>query len=192
MFRDDILYTSATALAHAIRARVVSSAEVVEAYLQRIEAVKPQLNAIVQLNAEAARWQAREADAAFARGELTGPLYGVPLIVKDVFDTAGLISAVGLEERTAFVPTHDATVVARLRAAVGDPSRVNLQSLHAAYYTDDGISSCSKETIAAVLTTAQALAAQGLAVEEARPSRIAGQSRLPRATGGIWRFCPTT
>jgi Asp-tRNA(Asn)/Glu-tRNA(Gln) amidotransferase A subunit family amidase len=72
MSREELTYASATTLAHAIRTRVISSAEVTEAYLRRIEVVNPQLNAVVQLNAEAARMQAREADAALARGEPPG------------------------------------------------------------------------------------------------------------------------
>jgi amidase len=92
---DNLTYASATALAKAIREKQVSSLEVVDAYLQRIEAVNPQLNAVVQLTAETARMQARDADAALARGDLKGPLHGVPLTIKDSFDTAGTISTAG-------------------------------------------------------------------------------------------------
>src|SRR5919198_4243533 len=92
---DDLIYTSATELAAAIRAKHVSSAEVVHAYLRRIEAVNPRLNALVQVAADMARVQARAADAVLARGELTGPLHGVPFTVKDVCETAGIISAAG-------------------------------------------------------------------------------------------------
>jgi amidase len=114
---DNLTYASATALAKAIREKQVSSLEVVDAYLQRIEAVNPQLNAVVQLTAETARMQARDADAALARGDLKGPLHGVPLTIKDSFDTAGTISTAGTTGRAAYVPDRDATVVARLRAA---------------------------------------------------------------------------
>lgn len=114
---DELIYASATALAKAIRAKEVSAEEVVNAYLQRIEAVNPKLNAVVQLTAEAARAQAREADAALARGESKGPLHGVPMTIKDALETAGVVSAGGTKGRAVFVPTQDATVVARLRAA---------------------------------------------------------------------------
>lgn len=70
---EDLIYASATVLARAIRDKEVSSEELVNAYLQRIEAVNPTLNAVVQLTAEAAREQARDADAALARGEVKGP-----------------------------------------------------------------------------------------------------------------------
>jgi amidase len=64
---DDMVYASATALARAIRAKEVSSAEVVEAHLRRIDAVNPRLNAVVQVTAERARDEARAADAALGR-----------------------------------------------------------------------------------------------------------------------------
>lgn len=89
----------------------------VDAHLRRIEAVNPRLNALVQVARDAVRAQAREADAALARGEIRGPLHGVPFTVKDVCETAGLTSAAGLTARARFVPETDAVVVARLKAA---------------------------------------------------------------------------
>jgi len=114
---NELIYASVTALAKAIRAKEVSSREVVDAYLQRIEAVNPRLNAVVQVAADAARDQARAADSALARGEIKGPLHGVPMTIKDSLDTAGVISTGGTTGRRSFVPTRDATVVARLRGA---------------------------------------------------------------------------
>src|SRR5262245_36613031 len=114
---NELIYGSASALACAIRAKEVSAAEVVQAYIQRIEAVNPQLNAVVQLRAEAAQAEARAADAALARGQIIGPLHGVPMTIKDSLDTAGVITTGGTKGRAAFVPAQDATVVARLRAA---------------------------------------------------------------------------
>lgn len=108
---------SATMIARAIRTKLFSSVEVVEAHLSRLEAVNPQLNAVVQLAADAARQQAREADQAVTRGEVLGPLHGVPVTIKDSLDTAGMVSSWGTQGRAAFVPQQDATVVARLRAA---------------------------------------------------------------------------
>ncbi len=87
------------------------------AHLERIAAVNPRLNAVVQLDVEAALAQAQAADAARARGERLGPLHGVPFTAKDVIETAGLIAAAGLPERAAYIPTADATVAARMRAA---------------------------------------------------------------------------
>ncbi|MGI8550165.1 MAG: amidase [Dehalococcoidia bacterium] len=114
---DELTDASAATLAAAIRERAVSSVEVIESHLKRIAAVNPRINAVVQLSAETALAQARTADDALARGTLLGPLHGVPFTVKDTFDVAGMVGAMGIVERAAFVPAQDATVVARLRAA---------------------------------------------------------------------------
>jgi amidase len=115
----DLTSLSATSLASAIREREASSREVVEAHLRRIEAANPRLNAVVQLTGERALERARAADEALARGEAWGPLHGVPFTVKDWIETNDAICAAGRPERATFVPRHDATVVARLRAAGG-------------------------------------------------------------------------
>ena len=115
----DLTYASATSLAQAIRDRRVSSREVVEAHLRRIEALNPRLNAVAQLTAEAALSRARDLDDARARGETAGPLHGVPFTVKDWIETNDAVCAAGIPERREFVPQRDATVVARLRAAGG-------------------------------------------------------------------------
>jgi amidase len=109
---------SASALAQAIRARSISSVEAVGLCLQRIQAVNPLLHAVVQLSATALA-EAEAADQALARGEPVGPLHGVPFTVKDWIETAGLACAAGDEGRRHHVPLHDATAVARLRAAGG-------------------------------------------------------------------------
>jgi amidase len=114
---DELIYSSATELARVIQAKEVSSVEVVTAYLERIDAVNPKLNAIVQLTAETALEQARESDAAIARGEIRGPLHGVPITIKDSLDTAGVITTGGTKGRSSYVPKQDATVVTRLRSA---------------------------------------------------------------------------
>src|SRR5436305_14311542 len=75
---EGITSASASELAEAIRSKKLSSKAIVEAHLDRIAAVNPKLNAIVQLTAESARKEADEADAALARGEIKGPLHGVP------------------------------------------------------------------------------------------------------------------
>jgi amidase len=85
---SELIYASATTLAKAIRSKQVSSEEVVRAYVERIEAVNPKLNAVVQLTAETALAQARELDSALSRGEIKGPLHGVPFTVKDNIETA--------------------------------------------------------------------------------------------------------
>ena len=89
----------------------------VEAQLARVDAYNPGLNAIVTLDAAGARARARQADEALARGELWGPLHGVPVTVKDSFATAGMRTTAGYSPLSAWVPDADATVVALLREA---------------------------------------------------------------------------
>jgi amidase len=135
---DNLTYTSAAALARAIRNKEVSSEEVVNAHLHRIETVNPRLNAVVQVVAEKARAQAREADAALARGKVVGPLHGVPMTIKDALDTVGVISTGGTQGRANLVPAHDATVVARLRKAGAILlGKTNTPELTLAYETDN-------------------------------------------------------
>ena len=114
---DELISASATALAKAIRAKKVSSVEVTEAHLKRIETVNSQLNAVVQLTADTARTEAQAADAAWARGQSKGPLHGVPMTIKDSLDTKGVITTGGTKGQKTRMPTQDATVVARLRSA---------------------------------------------------------------------------
>jgi len=114
---DQLIYGSATKLAKAIRAKEISSREVVDAYLKRIAEVNPKLNAVVQLSTETAHEQALKADEVVAHGDILGPLHGVPITLKDSFDSAGIVSTGGTMGRKAFVPLQDATVMTRLRVA---------------------------------------------------------------------------
>jgi amidase len=112
---EEILRLPARALADALRRGAVSSEVVVRAFLDRIEAVNPRLNAVVQLRAEAALSEARAADRVPA-GERRA-LHGVPMTIKDSLDTAGIVTTGGTKGRASFVPAADATVVRRVRAA---------------------------------------------------------------------------
>jgi amidase len=114
---NDLIRASAVQTAGAIQAGKVSSEKVVSAYLERIVAVNPSLNAVVWTNGTAALQRAREADAALARGEVWGPLHGVPMTIKDSFETAGAVTTAGTTGLASHIPERDATVVARLRAA---------------------------------------------------------------------------
>jgi amidase len=114
----DTVFTSATALALAIRQREVSASEVLEAHLAQIAAHNAALQAVVTLDTERARRRARDADAALARNELWGPLHGVPFTLKDAFATAGVRTTTGVPFLD-HVPAYDSTVAARLKAAGG-------------------------------------------------------------------------
>ena len=135
---DEIIYASATRLAAMIRRKELSSLEVVEACLRRIDEVNPQLNAVVHSLADSARVEAREADAALAKGEIKGPLHGVPMTIKDAWDTAGVPSTGGTAGRKDYRPAQDATVVARLKAAGAVAlGMTNLPELSMAWESDN-------------------------------------------------------
>jgi amidase len=110
-------YASASEVAAAIRAGKVSSLELTKLALDRIERLNPKLNAVVTVTAEEALRRAKEADAALAKGEVWGPLHGVPGTVKDTFETAGVRTTAGATFLKDYVPKQDAVAVARLRAA---------------------------------------------------------------------------
>ena len=114
---QDIVYSSAHEIAAGIRRREVSVSEVVAAHLAHIRTRNPALNAIVTLEEEAASRRARLADEALARGEVWGPLHGVPLTLKDCLAVAGMRTTAGFAPLADYVPSADATVTARLRAA---------------------------------------------------------------------------
>jgi amidase len=115
----DIVFSSTTQLATAIRGGHVSATDVLKAHLAQIDRHNPALNAVVTLDAERAYERAREADAALARGEFWGPLHGVPFTLKDAHATAGMRTTTGFPPLADFVPKVDSTVTARLKAAGG-------------------------------------------------------------------------
>jgi aspartyl-tRNA(Asn)/glutamyl-tRNA(Gln) amidotransferase subunit A len=116
--REEICYAPATELARRIRSKELSPVEVVQAHLERIEAINPRLNAIV-IFAQDALEQARAAESAVMRGGPLGPLHGVPYTLKDCIDTAGIRATRGSKLFEGFVPQADATVYTRLRQAGG-------------------------------------------------------------------------
>jgi amidase len=114
---DDPLFTSAKNLAAMIQSKKISSVELTELYLKRIELVNPKINAVVLMCRERALMEAKMADEMLAKGKSKGPLHGVPMTIKDSIDTAGVITTGGTLGRKNFIPAQDATVVARLRNA---------------------------------------------------------------------------
>jgi len=96
----------------------MSSVELVTAILSEIDRVNPRINAVVRL-ADDALDRARAADVDLAAGNLRGPIHGVPFTIKDSFDTAGVVTTAGTVGWHDRIPTLDATVVARLKAAGG-------------------------------------------------------------------------
>ncbi|MDQ6697971.1 MAG: amidase family protein [Actinomycetota bacterium] len=113
----DLDYATTTELTRALRDRVVSSRELLDHLLVRIDQYNPGLNAVVALDTDRARAAADAADSATAAGRATGALHGLPMTVKDVWETEGLVTTSGAPELKDHVPDRDALAVARLKAA---------------------------------------------------------------------------
>jgi len=113
---SEIVTRPAHELAVALRRREVSSRELLDCYLERVERLNPLLNAVVTLDPYGAQRAADAADAALARGDVYGPLHGVPMTIKDTYETAGIRTTCGLEAWD-HVPERDAEAVRRLREA---------------------------------------------------------------------------
>ena len=117
MATRDLCFTPAVELARLYRTGRTSPLEVTQAVLARIDAVNPDVNAIVTLVREDALRQARRATAAFRRGASLPPLFGVPVAIKDVTATKGIRTTHGSKLFESHVPDEDALVVQRLRTA---------------------------------------------------------------------------
>src|SRR5215471_9411589 len=129
---------SGLALGRAITDREVSAVEALDAIVARVEAVNPQVNAVVTLVADRAREEARAVDARIAAGEMSGPLCGVPVSIKDLIETKGVRTTFGSVLRQDFVPEQDAVLAERLRAA-GNPlfAKTNTPDHGAKFATDN-------------------------------------------------------
>jgi amidase len=114
---DNLCRKTAVELASLIATKAVSPVEVLDAHLATIARVNPRLNAIVTLVADAAREQAKHAEAAVMRGDRLGTLHGLPVVIKDITPTAGIRTTYGSPLFRDNVPTEDAEVVRRLKAA---------------------------------------------------------------------------
>ncbi len=110
-------YSTAAETATAIASGDVSSRELLEAALARVDRLDGPINAVVALDAERALDAADQADQAVARGDQLGPLHGVPITIKDSFQTEGVVTTSGAPELSDFVPDRDADPVARYKDA---------------------------------------------------------------------------
>ena len=111
----DIPFLSATELSRLISKGEVSPVEAVEAYLARIDAVDEKLNSYITVCRDEALASARRAEEEIARGEYRGPMHGIPVSVKDQFNTEGIRTTGGSKILADFVPDEDATVIANLK-----------------------------------------------------------------------------
>jgi amidase len=114
---EEVAFWSTTRQVEAIRKGEISSRELLELLIARIEKINPDLNAIITLDLEGARRLADEADAKLKDGELMGPLHGIPVTIKDALETKGLRSTGGASELHNNIPSKDAAVVAAVKEA---------------------------------------------------------------------------
>lgn len=103
--------------AELIRRRELSPLELTRAYLRRIEQLNPRLNCFITLTAEMAEASARSAEADLQRGEYRGALHGIPIGLKDLFETQGVLTSGGSTFFADYLPQRDAYVVQQLKAA---------------------------------------------------------------------------
>ena len=100
-----------------VRRRKISPVDLIDAALERISRLEPELHAFITLLKEAARRQAREAAREIARGKWRGPLHGIPLSLKDNFETRGVRTTAGSKILANFCPSRDSAVAAKLKQA---------------------------------------------------------------------------
>src|SRR5262245_892344 len=114
---SDVTKLSIREASELIRKKQVSPLDLTKACLARIEQLNPALNAFITITAESALSQARDAESEIQRGRWRGPLHGIPIALKDLFDTAGVRTTAGSAVFKDRVPKEDAEVVRRLKAA---------------------------------------------------------------------------
>jgi aspartyl-tRNA(Asn)/glutamyl-tRNA(Gln) amidotransferase subunit A len=180
-----------------LRGRKVSSVELTQACLDRIERLNPVLNAFIRVTAEEALRSAGKADAEIAAGRYIGALHGVPIAVKDLLDVAGMVTTAGSALFGERVAEHDATVIRKLKDA--GAVIVGKTNLHEFAYGGSGVIShygpvrnpwdTSKTTGGSSSGSAAAVAA-GMCFA-AIGTDTAGSIRLPAALCGITGLKPT-
>ena len=114
---DDLTKLSIREVSNLVRKKRVSPVELTSACLARINQANSVLNAFITVTAESALAQAREAEVEVMRGKWRGPLHGIPIALKDLFDTAGVRTTAGSGVFKDRIPTEDAEVVRRLKGA---------------------------------------------------------------------------
>ncbi|HEY7317759.1 MAG TPA: amidase [Candidatus Binatia bacterium] len=117
MAAADVLELNLTDLSRHMATREVSSSETTRAALNRLELLENDLNAFITVLPEQALAEAKRADEEIARGKYLGPLHGVPVTIKDLFETAGMRTTAGSKILAEWIPQTNSALVERLRAA---------------------------------------------------------------------------
>ena len=184
-------------LAALIRAREVSSREVVQAHLDRIAVINPTVNAITGVLAESALAAADRVDAAVGAGRPTGPLAGVPFTVKDNLDVAGEATSDGVPLFRDRRAADDAPAVANLRAAGAIPfARTNMPEFGMRWHTDNALHGDTRNPWDLTRTPYGSSGGEAVALATgASPLGLGndygGSIRLPAAAAGIVGLRPT-
>ena len=195
---SDLATRSATALLAALERKETSSEELLRLFLARIEKLRGAVNAVVTLDAERALGEARLRDAERASGELRGPLHGLPVTVKDSFETEGLrTTSGGTPELTAHLPARDADAVARLKAAGAvvfgktnlSTQAMDIQTYNGAFGTTSNPWDPSRTAGGSSGGSAVAMSA-GLSALELG-SDLGGSIRIPSAFCGVFGHRPS-
>lgn len=193
----DVCFTPAHTLARLIRSKELSPVEVVQAFVDRIAAVNPQVNAYCLVAAESALTAARAAEQAIMRGESAGPLHGVPLAIKDLVPTAGLRTTMGSRAFADYVPDHDGVLVQRVKAAGAIVlGKTNVPEMGFKGTTDNALFGATKNpwhlgrTAGGSSGGAAAAIAAGLA-PLADGTDGGGSIRVPAAACGVFGLKPT-
>ena len=193
----DPSFGTATEAVVALRDGVISSRELTQHVFTRIRKHNPKVNAFVTLLEEQALAQARQSDEHRSRGQAAGPLQGVPILIKDTYETAGVRTTCGSKSLENYVPQQDAVVVARLKQAgaiiVGKTNVPEFASDHQSYNDVAGTTNnpwdVTRTPGGSTGGGAAALAA-GLGFLEIG-SDIAGSIRLPGHFCGVYGHKPT-
>ncbi len=113
----ELCYASAGTLSRLVQSKEVSPVDIIDAHLARIEATEPMLNSFITLLPEEARAAARRAEREIQSGNYKGPLHGIPVALKDLFNTGGVRTTSGSRIFDNFIPERDCTVAARFHQA---------------------------------------------------------------------------
>ena len=185
---------SATELAALIQTREVSSREVIDAHLARIEAVNGSVNALTVVLAESAR---AAADAADAAAQPQGPLHGVPFTIKENIDCVGSPTTQGVPMLAQALPGEDAPVVARMKAAGAIPiGRTNMPEMGLRLSTDNPLRGRTLNPWNSTLTAGGSSGGEGVALATGMTpfglgNDIGGSLRNPAYCNGITSLKPT-
>ena len=192
-----ILQLSASELARRIQAREWRSEDVVRAFVGQIARHNAAYNAVVLLDLDASLERARAADDALDRGEVWGPLHGVPVTVKDTYAIQGLRTTAGDPDLLNYVPEEDAVIVSLLRRAGAivlaktnaATLAMDMQTTNAIFGTTNNPWDVKRTVGGSSGGCAAAVASHMSALSFG--SDLAGSIRLPAAYTGIWGLRPT-